>query len=441
MILHNGDCLEVMEEMAVRGEQVHSVICDPPYHLTSIVKRFANSTPPAYGTDGAYARAARGFMGKVWDGGDIAFRPDVWRLCAALLPPGGHLLAFGGTRTYHRLACAIEDAGFEIRDAVLWHYGTGFPKSHNVARGIDRALGVEGSFGAARTAAHAAWIERGALRSGRGQDGWQRPWMENPGQVANAARRYVPGSPEAEEWDGWGTALKPASEIIALARKPLEGTVAANVLAHDVGALNIDACMVHGGLRSLIGADYKAIQSAVFSGRMDGSLAGGSVNLGTTNEGRWPANLVHDGSDEVLAAFPDAPGQSGAVRGTELSVTGKNTYGEWGRVPSSTPRGDKGSAARFFYSAKASPSDRGEDNTHPTVKPTALMEWLVRLVTPPGGRVLDPFMGSGSTGKACMRTGMDFVGIEREVEYFRIAQRRLDLTPLHQLIGRYREEV
>ncbi len=715
MNLWNGDCLEVMREMAARGERVHAVVCDPPYHLTSIVKRFSNSTPAKFGTDGAFQRASRGFMGKVWDGGDIAFKPDVWRLCWDLLPPGGHLVAFGGTRTYHRLAAAIEDAGFEIRDAVMWHYGclddrtdcltrrgwlkpneinatdevcqwdsttgalswtppqavhfypfegelvalknrhtdqrltpnhrvyakitrhsrnpasdryevlsaqklherttawradlplagvlhegkqvdpdfaylagwwltdawlhgdgkacmfsqckpktlvklraalaphhpseytkkakkpehenettfyltgplavrlqhefperrlpwtvlgwdiearsrllealldgdgsqqvaehtavfwsqsadrrdvvlalalslgwraysderngcvnmnrktsttqiqskhkpetehysgevwcltvptgafvarrsgrpfitgnSGFPKSHNVARGIDARLGVAGTFGAAKSAAHQRWIERGELRAGRGHDGWQRPWMADPEQVANAARAYEPGSPEAAQWVGWGTALKPATEIIAVARKPLEGTVADNVLAYGAGAINIDDCRVPGVVTT-----NPLVRNA--GALQEGRLVQGPTGAGNLSEGRWPANLLHDGSDEVVDAFPN-------------------------------------SAARFFYSAKASPIDRGAGNTHPTVKPTALMEWLVRLVTPPGGFVLDPFMGSGSTGKGALAAGMRFIGIEREEEYFRIAQRRLDQTPMHQLLERYRrhEEV
>jgi site-specific DNA-methyltransferase (adenine-specific) len=215
-----------MRRMIDEGVRVHSVVTDPPYHLTSIVKRFGKP-------GSAPVKVDRGFMGKVWDGGDIAFQPDVWRLCFDLLPPGGHLLAFGGTRTYHRLAVAIEDAGFEIRDAIMWHYGSGFPKSHDVSKGIDRAAGAERK--KVKVSVDAPAYQRSI--------GNTRPWMDDPDHERDGP---IPATAAAAAWSGWGTALKPATEIIALARKPLAGTVAANVEAHGTGALNIDGCRIEG---------------------------------------------------------------------------------------------------------------------------------------------------------------------------------------------------
>lgn len=366
--LHRGDCVETMRSMAEAS--VDAIVTDPPYHLTN-----AGGGPAGKGQDTPFARAraragagSTGFMGQEWDGGDIAFQAETWREALRVLKPGGHLLAFGGGRTYHRLATAIEDAGFEIRDQIMWIYGSGFPKSHN----LDGA------------------------------------------------------------WQGWGTALKPAHEPICMARKPLVGTVAANVLIHGAGALNIDDCRV-----------------------------------GDTT-GRWPANVIHDGSDEVLAAFPDAPGQLAAVSTAAPSAKTSNVYGAMRREGDASAdsenqgavgfkmrpgarRPDAGSAARFFYCAKASRSDRNDGlpdpgpqfrhgstlrdaenlgtdrkgNHHPTVKPTDLMRYLCRLVTPPGGIVLDPFMGSGSTGKAAILEGFRFVGCELQAEYIEIARARI----------------
>ena len=351
-----GDCLTAMQTMALLGETVHAVVTDPPYHLTSVVKRFGgeNAAPAQFGTDGAFARASRGFMGKQWDGGDIAMRPETWRLCRELLPPGGHLVAFGGTRTFHRMAVAIEDAGFEIRDTLMWLYGTGFPKSHN-----------------------------------------------------------LPG--------GWGTALKPAWEPIILARKPLVGTVAQNVLAHGTGALNVDACRVGGA---------PPVTWAKPRGGIWRTDAAASAELLTSDKGRWPANVVHDGSDEVeaaFAAFGDRPGQLGRSSTNPETSKTRSVYGAMGHCDEAMqPRGDSGSASRFFYSAKAGKEDRA-GSKHPTVKPVALMRWLVRMVCPPGGTVLDPFAGSGTTGAACQAEGFDCVLMEREAEYLADIRRRLGL--------------
>ncbi len=393
--LHCGDSREVLR--AVPDASIHAVVTDPPYALVSIGKRFGKegAAPAQFGRDGAYARASAGFMGKQWDTGEVAFAVSFWREVLRVLKPGGHVVAFSGTRTYHRMTCAIEDAGFEIRDQLAWVYGTGFPKSHDVAKGIDKALGAKGSFGAAKSAAHQRYIDKGEMRGEAGHDGWQRPWMDDPEAVANAGRRYIPATEQAAEFDGYGTALKPSWEPIALARKPLDGTVAANVLAHRAGALNIDGCRIEaGGVEAL---------------------------------GRWPANIVHDGSPEVVATFPEAPGALRAVTGNEPSSPFANVYGDMpSRAGGAIPRGDFGSAARFFYSAKADADDR-LGSKHPTVKPVDLMQWLCRLVTPPGGTVLDPFAGTGTTGEAAWREGFSAVLVEREAEYQADIRRRIGL--------------
>lgn len=354
--LYLGDCTKVIFE---RSTGFDACVTDPPYHLQSIHKRFAergrDETSERYAA-GPYGRHAAGFMGKKWDGGDIAFQPDTWDMIGRALKPGAHLLAFGGTRGFHRIFCAIEDAGFEIRDCISWLYGSGFPKSHNL-------------------------------------DG---------------------------DWDGWGTALKPAWEPVCVARKPLTGTVAENVLQHGTGAINVDACRV---------ATDETIAPFGSPKRSVGGIMNGTADarerFTQAPEGRWPANVIHDGSDEVTAEFPDAPGQMGDVRGTEPSGVTDEIFGKFnGRAPSAA-RGDSGSAARFFYCAKASKEDRGEGNNHPTVKPSDLMRYLCRLVTPPNGIVLDPFMGSGSTGVAAVGENFRFVGVEQDEGYFNIACRRI----------------
>lgn len=349
MSVINCNCVDGMRNFG--DATFDSVVCDPPYEL--------------------------GFMGKSWDASGIAYSIEMWREALRVLKPGGHLLAFSGSRTYHRMACAIEDAGFEVRDQIMWVYGSGFPKSHNLAG----------------------------------------------------------------DHEGWGTALKPAHEPICVARKPLIGTVAANMVRYGVGAINIAAS------------------------RVDAEIA----------TGRWPANLIHDGSDEVLQAFPDAGGQLADVSQSAPSPKTSTVYGAMQRAGADNVgtvgfkmkpgarRLDIGSAARFFYCAKASKADRDEGlegfevkasaamqgnlipgqrlagngmpiavpkraNTHPTVKPTTLMRYLCRLVTPPGGWILDPFAGSGSTGKAAKLEGFFFLGFELSTEYANIANARIDNT-------------
>lgn len=422
--VEHGDMLQVLGRMVANGESVQAIITDPPYHLTSIVKRFGaeNAAPAKIGETGAYARASRGFMGKQWDGGDIAFRSGTWRLCWELLPPGGHLLAFSGTRTYHRMATAIEEAGFEIRDMVAWLYGAGFPKSLNVSKALDKMAGAE------REVIGTEKVRD--IRNGHGRgigDGINA--TERDGPVYMQRELTAPATDAAREWEGWGTALKPALEPICLARKPLIGTVAGNVLAHGTGALNIDGCRVaapEGAVVKMAHRDTGAARG------YDGGLKGGSRTEPQTS-GRWPANVCHDGSEEVVRAFPDQT--SGGTPLSRPRDKTRHTYGAFAGQENPDGIGStSGNAARFFYSAKADADDR-LGSKHPTVKPVDLMRWLVRLITPPGGTVLDPFAGSGTTGMACLAEGIDCILIEREAEYVadihrRISHVRGDDTPL-----------
>lgn len=422
--VRRGDCLAVMRD--IPDNSVDSCVTDPPYHLTSIVKRYSKTSLDGEGTNerraasraDGLARLSRGFMGQIWDGGDLAFQPELWAEVLRVLKPGAHLVAFGGTRTYHRMACAIEDAGFEIRDQIGWTYGSGFPKSADVSKMIDKAAGAERKV-VGKSARHVSGKpeQRTAGLSG------SSTFAETVGMGAYLT---APATAEAAQWDGWGTALKPAWEPICLARKPLsEKTVAANVLKWGTGALNIDDCRIGTEVR------YAAFTSlAPCHGNKLGADGTAELRRGTQGEpqryeGRWPANLIHDGSDEVLALFPDSKGQQGDVRGTEPSLPTDQIYGQFKRRVASPARNDSGSAARFFYCAKASKKDRGEGNVHPTVKPTDLMRYLCRLVTPPRGIVLDPFMGSGSTGLGALLCDFDFIGIEKDDGYANIADRRL----------------
>ena len=380
--LIHGDCLEKLKELP--DCSVDSVVTDPPYGLS--------------------------FMGKKWDY-DVP-SVEVWKECLRVLKPGGHLLAFAGTRTQHRMAIRIEDAGFEIRDMIAWVYGSGFPKSLDVSKAINKAAGAE--------------RERiGRKKSARDcprREGWERPHHLDPD--SNSKFITAPATPEARQWQGWGTALKPALEPITVARKPFNGTVAANVLAHGTGAINVDGCRV--GTETITQR-----LATVVGGKSIGAKAVGvpqkATGETTQTIGRWPANLIHDGSDEVLAVFPTGakpkPERRGKKGGSGFGLFNDEktaeTLGVW-------PADEGGSSARFFYCAKASKKDRDEGNAHPTVKPTDLMRYLCRLVTPPEGIVLDPFMGSGSTGKAAELEGFNFIGIEREGSYMEIAQARIN---------------
>ena len=376
-MLLNGDCLEEMQKLIDDGVQVDSVVTDPPYHLTSITERFGKegSAPAQYGTDGAFARASKGFMGKEWDGGDIAFRKETWELALKLLKPGGHLLAFSGSRTYHRMAVAIEDAGFEIRDQIMWIYGSGFPKSHNIGKAVDA---IE-KFGRS---------DPKALRETRMGDDYEPTGQEDwsKGRMFSADVERIPDDDHEHEvtnkWKGWGTALKPAHEPIVMARKPVsEKSVATNVLKHGTGAINIDDCRIElsEGDDPRLGGEGSWKTDKMAKDVYVGGYAGKDTK---SNElGRFPANVMHDGLQE-----------------------------DW---------------ARYFYCPKTSKAERGELNTHPTVKPKKLMQYLCRLVTPKNGTVLDLFMGSGSTGIAAKDEGFDFIGIEKDKEYFEIAGARI----------------
>ncbi len=569
VVLHGGDSRDVLKTIA--DNSIDSMVCDPPYALVSIVKRFGSpNAAPAKGND-AYARASAGFMGKQWDTGEVAFSAEFWAEVLRVMKPGAHLVAFSGTRTYHRMTCAIEDAGFEIRDQIGWAYGSGFPKSHDVSKGIDKAAGAEREV-----------VGSAPMRMPQAQaKGWGNPGTDT---FRDARRGTVeaditaPATDTAKQWQGWGTALKPSYEPLCVAQKPLDygqniaiigshvallwsrlwsmlsakdaaklsalspaacgvdpsafaqwnaesasntraalcdqmgtspfasalisslstvsswndiwaaasapentsiietelsttigwrtlrfllskitveniirqdqgwsmkqahqkaesdaikqvvvvpelscpalqhacltfpwpwllhwspilparkpprGTVAANVLEHGVGALNIDGCRIESGGEHMRGVVTTGKTRTVY-GEQAASFVATDSPLG-----RWPANLLHDGSEEVLKAFPETC-QPGCVSGSEPSKTTQNAYDAFSDRSSAAARLDAGSAARFFYTAKADADDR-IGSKHPTVKPVDLMQWLVRLVTPKGGTVLDPFAGTGTTGEA-----------------------------------------
>jgi site-specific DNA-methyltransferase (adenine-specific) len=346
-------------------------------------------TDPPYGLE---------FMGKGWDRGVPGV--EFWTEALRVLKPGGYLLAFGGTRTFHRLTCAIEDSGFDIRDCLSWIYGSGFPKSHNISKAIDKAAGADREI------------------IGQGRSG-PSAGMQNLGPSGIKGGEFnltAPATPEAAKWEGWGTALKPAWEPIILARKPLRGTVAQNVLEFGTGGLNIDGSRIEG--------DPTPLQTwKNWSGF--GEQNRGEYKIEINTAGRWPANVIHDGSEEAIAGFPaTSPSPSGPVRqGGGQGYRPGEESGE-PREGFGIGYGDNGSAARFFYCAKASKADRDEGNNHPTVKPSALMRHLVRLVTQPEGLILDPFSGSGSTGKAALLEGFRFLGAELDPEYAEIARAR-----------------
>lgn len=408
MRLISGDCIEAMCELP--HESVDAIVTDPPYGL--------------------------GFMGKAWD--DLPPGEEWGRECLRVLKPGGHLLAFGGSRTYHRLACAVEDAGFEVRDQMMWLYGSGFPKSLDVSKAIDKAAGAS----------------RQVVGTKRRHTSITGNNYGNAGSCSTTADIDItaPATPEAEAWGGWGTALKPAHEPIVVARKPLAGTVAENVLRFGTGALNIDGCR--------IGTDGATTRSAQTAYNKAGWRTGHDIV--SIDAGRWPANVVLDEEagrllDEQSGERPSgsrAAGEYGGIGTGAICGNGDKTT----KTTLSALEANTGGASRFFYCAKASKGERnaGLDgfekreapkqggapigrktsikkrggniksaNTHPTVKPISLMRYLVRLVTPPEGTVLDPFLGSGTTGIAAVLEGFDFIGIEREAEYLAIAEARI----------------
>ena len=387
-VLH-GNCLEVLKTL--EDNSVDSIVTDPPYEL--------------------------GFMGKKWDSTGIAYNVDLWKECLRVLKPGGHLLAFGGTRTYHRMVCAIEDAGFEIRDCIQWLYSTGFPKSHNISKAIDKKLGAEREkLGIAPTTRAKTDVDNQIL---------------NWGGHGKGKIHYVtkPATKQAEQWEGWGTALKPANEPIVLARKPLsEKTVADNVLKWGTGGLNIDGCRIGtegGGTRC-----NKRDELGNCLGHPDrkGTAYGVTYHAKESEgvEGRFPANVILDEEAGQMLDEQSGITKSGKVKTDKEAYEGTSNTGFLrGKSTSQNQHGDTGGASRFFYCAKASKKERGEGNNHPTVKPIALMEYLIKLVTPPEGIVLDPFIGSGTTAIASLNTGRSFIGIEKEKKYFDIANERI----------------
>jgi DNA modification methylase len=450
MTLHLGDCLEVMRTLP--DASVDAVVCDPPYGLS--------------------------FMGRKWDY-DVP-SVEIWAECLRVLKPGGHLLAFAGTRTQHRMAVRIEDAGFEIRDMLAWVYGSGMPKSLDVSKAIDKCNGETG-----RLLKFTEWMRTTGLAARqinkitetnmgshyltavsqpaiptpalwallRPHCGDVPEWVDQLVQRIEAERGVVgqgwrinrkegavnygsgtpdgtyaittPATPEAQQWAGWGTALKPALEPITMARKPLEGTVAANVLAHGTGGLNIDGCRVaHAEECRMMAPSQANIDNPSEKHRQAGRR---EAVLELKPGGRWPANLIHDGSDEVVGLFPQTVSgggfQQGMIQHSRTYNVAKGVEAE--RVRDAYERDNGGSAARFFYTAKAAKTER-QGVTHPTVKPLDLMAYLCRLVTPPGGTVLDPFMGTGTTIKAALSEGFQAIGIERNPAYFAMAEHRLN---------------
>jgi len=451
-VLH-GDCRDVLAGMA--DGSVDSVVCDPPYEL--------------------------GFMGKRWDGSGVAYDVRLWGEVLRVLKPGGHLLAFGGTRTYHRMAVAIEDAGFEIRDSLHWVYGSGFPKSLDVSKAIDKAARGVPQGGADPTSPNHGRYRTQATEGKRGDNDTGRGYGAGPGQFmaeGGATASLTVTTDAARQWSGWGTALKPAHEPIVVARKPLMGTVAGNVLAYGTGALNIDGCRV-GTTDEWPGNESNA--HADYSGDIYGKF-GKQYAKPSNPAGRWPANLVlthaADCADVCADGCPVAEldGQSGVSKSPAKVTRGAGgqhgKYSPIGRQEDVPCHGDTGGASRFFtvtewdptadvapfrYVAKPSKRERnagldgleskreadrtkddgaGGDNPrnrsntakvnhHPTVKPVALMRWLVRLVTPPGGTVLDPFAGSGTTLVAATLEGFDAIGIEMTDDYLPIIEGRV----------------
>ena len=416
-----GSCLERLQELD--DASIDSIVTDPPYEL--------------------------GFMGKDWDNSGIAYSVELWVECLRVLKPGGHLLAFGATRTYHRMAVAIEDAGFEIRDSIHWVYGSGFPKSHNVSKAIDKEAGAEREvIGSKRVSPKgiSAAEERSAVAAG------------SYGGEAKDVDITAPATDDAKTWEGWGTALKPAHEPIMLARKPLTGTVASNVLAHGTGALNIDGCRIGTDPITINGQGNDNLFHGNFSGNIDNP----------TRVGRFPANIIFD---EAAGAELDA--QSGIRTPGHWTQTKTTGFGEFGGGTSeyhgTGPKSEAGGASRFFYCPKPGKKERNagldglagkqvgakgnglarkcatcsanvldgcscpdrtfenpvKQNFHPTVKPVSLMRYLVRLVTPPNGTVLDPFLGSGTTAVAAIAEGFKWVGCEMTADYLPIISGRV----------------
>jgi len=415
-------------------------------------------------------------MGQYWDGAKTAYNVELWAEALRIIKPGGHLVAFGATRTWHRLACAIEDAGWDIRDCIMWLHGQGFPKSRNISKALDKMAGAE---------REEVWADRyhdGRNRQAQGEEHMDADIFE--GAHGNGNMVSIPSTDEAKEWDGWGTGLKPGYEPIILARKPFKGTVAANVLKHGTGALNIDA--------TRLGNDPITINTFDNGAKPFGDAVG-EAYTSRESRGRWPANVVLSHLDECQRlGVKKVKNPSGSITGNEPSKPGQHVYGEYnqrepfekhgtdgleevieydcspacpvaildrisGKTKSATKASsvksaskyrlgknitqgpihhDEGGASRFYYTSKAAPKERnlglpdGDKNEHPTVKPLAIMRWLVKMVNPPGGTVYDPFTGSGTTGMAVILEGGIFVGTEQDKESYEVAKQRIEWAHL-----------
>ena len=385
--IYNDDCLKKLDELD--EDSIDCIVTDPPYEIN--------------------------FMGKGWDSAGVSFNKTTWKKCLKVLKPGGYLLAFGGSRTYHRIACAVEDAGFELRDTIMWIYGSGMPKALNIGLAVDKKLGKESKV------------------IGTGKSGDSKTHLRTLHSETKDGKSVFGGEYQIKEatneWNGWRSALKPAFEPIIVARKPLNGSLVDNVMKYGVGGLNIDECRVETG-------DIIAKNVAFKEEKQSNGWGTKKCITEPSTQGRFPANVIltygKDDSEEVCGGFPVT---KGGGKTKEKGDFGYCFGGKRDSKPMADGYDDSGSAARYFYSAKASSKDRNEGleepNTHTTVKPTSLMQYLVRLVAPKGATILDPFMGSGSTGKAVAyenkERGADykFVGIEKETEYCEIAKKRI----------------
>lgn len=447
----NGDSMKVLDTL--EENSIDSVVTDPPYGLTTITKRFGkeNSAPAQFGKDGSFARLSKGFMGKEWDGSGIEYNVEFWSKVWRVLKPGGYLLAFGGSRTFHRIACAIEDAGFEIRDTIMWLYGSGFPKSMNIGLAIDKKNGVESKVIGTQT--------KGSSPLAGNHNG---NWCDNQSDGTFEIKKAT------NEWSGWGTCLKPAFEPIIVARKPVEDSIINNIMKYGVGGINIDECRVEANDKVKMNVRDTSSCSDGWNrpwmedkekDRLRQEIAIEKAN----NLGRFPANVIltYDETDfnEVCGGMPNTK-SNGSESNYEFGNQDNPSH-LYTNIKSGVHFDDEGSAARYFYCAKASKKDRdsGLDmleeravndgrktdidnafqrgltprkNIHPTVKPVELMQYLIRLVSPKGATILDPFNGSGSTGKAVAFENREremnykYVGIELDPEYCEISKGRID---------------